>query len=816
MEAQCPVCRRTVPEPVRGARACPWCGADWSPAGAVGTDGQVGAARAVRRLLVPASVLALAASFAHAFFARSAETLELEREREELTSALVRVRRELGTTRRSVASREDELREVESQAASAETAIVELSASDTRLSGDVEASMAELRARLAELRTRDAASQRGPGAETEVSIFPKRAVAETQRAERTAPATARPGSTGEPPPGGFGDEMSARLAVCRRAVVTVVSSQEQLATGFVVATNGATRYVLTVSSAAPYGADLACLFRFGDGGGAPEFEAAGATVVYRDERRRLVLLACTPKLARHAAVVELPDGSGSEPAKGDRLYAVCTQVVGTVAFTDNVLEGAASANDRATADLRLLQTTIPANPGSLGAPVLDARGMPVGLVWSGIAGLERTSAVMPVEELASALERMRAEVRRGTGAGTPLYPAPAGGPPAHEAAARSRSLPYESSDATPLARPLGASTEVFAGPDDLVVVWDPADGSIAAYRRGGSIPAWTRRFDSAAGLAMAYEPWRSRAIVSSRRSRAPSVAVDLRTGAVAGTLPVVTGLGGVDLGIARSAWTSFPLGDFELLALDRGVVIAGRRSAKGFSLSLPILMMGHHEDVYTFSTPEGELGWFRRSDVLPLVLQIAAAMDAAERIRNADLGTRSRRDKLQSISKRIAALSNELTKQFRVIEAGAEVQRDSRRPRASFVHVPGSYLHVIGRTLWQVGPDRVARRGRFAAVRHSAGDEAWFHAYYREGAQPCAMVSPNGRHAVTDTHLFDLKELKPLVELPFPAGPIGFTSSGSLVYAHDRLRRSVVFLEVDRLLESAPGPYGEKAGVSRR
>jgi hypothetical protein len=94
----------------------------------------------------------------------------------------------------------------------------------------------------------------------------------------------------------------------------------------------------------------------------------------------------------------------------------------------------------------------------------------------------------------------------------------------------------------------------------------------------------------------------------------------------------------------------------------------------------------------------------------------------------------------------------------------------------------------------------VRRLGVLCPVRHRAARDAWFYAYYRKDAQPCARVSPDGRYAVTDTHVYDLKAYRPVAELPFPTGPAGFVSSGSHIYAVDHANDRLVFLEVERLV----------------
>ncbi len=791
---RCPDCRREIEHPGAGTQFCPRCGARLhpSPAGEPPEDLEpsAGVLAAAWKLLLPMGIVVLAGAMAHGLLSKSGALGELDREASELEATLRGLQRAVKEEGKALEDLKDRLAESKRQVGQEEGDLAALLESDPRLSGDPARAIEEVRRQVETIEAGKADGEK------------------RRKPPPPAPETSRsvPAPIPAPEPEQEPEVAGRRLDACRESVVTVLSSSRQLATGLIIGEGGPTRYVVTVSAAAPHGSDVACLFRAGDRGAEGRFVAAGATVVYRSDRLRLALLACASKetpLARPFAL----QGRAPAVAKGDRAFAVGTQVIGSAAFSDNVLEGSVSALDRSVDGNRFFGTTIPAGEGSLGAPVVNASGDLVGLLWRAEEGLEKASLVLPREELRPLVERMEREIARRTdplsdapkpleiGAGTQLGP--------------DGNLPYRRADSIDLPRPVEEKLEAFPGPGDLLVVWDAIPKRLSAHKRGRGEPIWSKKFTGNYSLTLACQPWGPQALLSGGLMSQETVEVDLKAGKATVLPPISSIAGAPNFSLmGRPPWASFPLGSFRVFALDRGLAIADLTSAKGFALPLDIILMARNEDLYTFSTLSGNLGWFTRSEFLPVLARIATAIDNLQKAQNAKLTPNEWQEVTTKLRAQIDAYVGELKKGLKVFEVGA-IERDPTRPRSSFSHVPGTYLHIIGRTVWQIGPRSVVQVGRLERIRHSASDEDWFRSYLWDEAQPCAMASPDGRYAVTATHLFDLKEMRPLVELPFPTGPAWFSSSGSTVFAFDARNRRIVSLAVEDLLASCRGPYGE-------
>jgi len=207
-------------------------------------------------------------------------------------------------------------------------------------------------------------------------------------------------------------------------------------------------------------------------------------------------------------------------------------------------------------------------------------------------------------------------------------------------------------------------------------------------------------------------------------------------------------------------------------------------------------LMAQNDNIYTFSTTDGNLGWLQKSEFLAIVKKVDYLLGEMDRLSNT-----KRPPPLGKIRRQIEQLNRQLPRGMKVFTMEDGVHLDALQPWKSFFHVPGTYVHIIGRTLWEIGPTDVVKRGQLESIRHSASREDWFRRGLRENAQPTAQASPDGRFAVTETHVFNLKTLKCVAELPFPSGPAGFTSSGMYIYAYDHMNHRLVFLPAAHLQE---------------
>jgi hypothetical protein len=130
--------------------------------------------------------------------------------------------------------------------------------------------------------------------------------------------------------------------------------------------------------------------------------------------------------------------------------------------------------------------------------------------------------------------------------------------------------------------------------------------------------------------------------------------------------------------------------------------------------------------------------------------------------------------------------------------------------RESFSQIPGTNRFILGREVWDIGPKEVTRAGELVALSHSQGKKPWFAAFYDfDNEDACAVASPDGKYAMTNTHLYDLKDMMALVELPFPASNKGFLSDGKRIFLHDRCRDQLVFVSIDNLLANGRKPWAD-------
>jgi S1-C subfamily serine protease len=590
------------------------------------------------------------------------------------------------------------------------------------------------------------------------------------------------------------------------AIVTVGSSERHVATGFILGSNRGMVYVVTVAGAAPYGSRLACLLT---PSGTPPGEKtipARATVVYRDEEADLALLFCRVPEEAGVKFKSLADWSGGEAAKGDKVYAVGTNVLGSVAFERNVLDGTVSATDRVVDGRGFLQTTIPANPGSLGSPILDQRGEVVGLLVGSVGGLERASAAVPTAALRGALARMRVLTARGEGAEV-RYEPPGIPRSLITAAGRKHVIPCQAAAPIQLDASYDTGSSFLPGPDDTLLLWNPGKSEIAALRPGKDEALWQHRIKTGALAGVMYRPYDEKVIVYSDPARNLSSILDAKTGRSVGRLPAFRLVRASGRRLAQP-WACYEFSRFKVIALNPGLAFVNSRTGRGFSDPFNgLVLLAKNRDAFMFSAPGRKLGFFTRSGFLPVLTRVAKTIEVADRIVASNLPIPRKRAEIERLGKEIETVAGELAGTVKMFEVD-ELSRDTRQPDLGFSHVPGTYRVIIGTTVWEIGPVEVKRAGELRSPRHSGGDEPWFHAFLdmRRGLRS-GMASPDGWYAVSDTHVFDLESLAPLVELPIPVSIKGFLSSGSTVYAYDRCNRRVVFLDVEKLLKEGARPW---------
>jgi hypothetical protein len=709
--------------------------------------------------------LALGASLGWAFLSRAPKTVVLEEEAQSLRAELGRLREAQRSLERDLAAAERPLEAALRLASTVESEVHSVLISDPRLAGDVAAARGLLERQIASLEVEIEEAERPLAGVTTSNAPPPPAAVEVPRELETERAD------------------TVHLEGYRAAIALVLTAGGRMATGVIIGTHDEKVYILTVGDAVPPGARVTCLLRL-QGSGEEKFLPVACDVVHREKRSELLLLeGAIPRSSIFAAVSE-QQFQESAARKGETVYSMGAHAVGATAFTGSVFEGIVSTAKEWNDGRELLLTTLPANEGSPGSLVTYADGRLAGILWHGARGLDRATVVLPAAAVKPLLERWRRQTLSTSFGASFKDSGASGGDYACEAW-------------IDLGAPLDADAEVFAGPDDLVLIWDRQGGKLSAFRSGSAAPVWN--LPRGSWSSFAYRPWQQQGFLSSAKART-TVAVNLRSG------KVVAQFSKELHGAFSKAWAAFPLGGSHVLALPRGLAIASLESGRTFPLwGVQVTLMAQMDDLLTLSTPEGDVGWLTRKEFLAILTRIDALLIEIAKIEADSMHRVKKQEEMNRRWDQIRELTNQLGRGVKLFETRGEFRRDTGRPGAGFCHVPGSYLHLAGRDVWQIGPDQVSRLGHLEPLWHSAAHEGWFAARYSASAQPCAMASPDGRYAVTGTHIYELKGLDAVAELPFPTGPAGFTSSGRKLYAYDRELRRLVFLALDEVLRAGGG-----------
>jgi hypothetical protein len=720
--------------------------------------------------------IAFCGSLLWAFIASSREAKDLDRDVRSLRAELSRARDELPSLERDVAAAQRRVDAARLDENGAQAEMQRAIDSEPRLAAESGDSLQSLKSRTAELEAEISALRRASMTETLAPPPP-----EPPRKETAADGNATRAAV---------MSIDERLQRFRDAIALVVSEGSRIATGLVVGYRMDKVYVLCVAEAVRAGGAVACLFRSAGKPG-EEFQLVPSEVVLRKTGSPFILLEGT--VPQSSAFTELSetDFEGAEPKKGATVYSVGAHAVGVSAFTGSVFEGLISSiEDSPDGGHRVLRTTLPANEGAEGSVVVDGDAKVVGILWQGSAGLSRASTVMPASAAKPVIERLRKHTM-----GMP------GSDPAVAGQGTSRDFKQEAS--IPLADRMNADVEMFPGPDDLVLLWNRSAGTIAAFRAGSSTPAWEVTRGPWTGIT--YRPWLPYAFLSNSKTWT-TVVLNLRNGSLGARLPQALSQ------YFSYAWAAIPLGKSHVIALPQGIVSVNLESGRAISLpGFKATLMANAEGLLTLTTGTGDVGWFSRDEFLAITTRIDGIQGEIERLqREKKSPSIAKYSEIRKKEQQISVLVGQLTGGVKLFTVPGGLRLDATHPGTSFSYVPGSYLHIVGRSVWQIGPDRPIRIGRLEPLWHETSSAIGGSMSGVERAQESATSSPDGRYAVTRTHLYDLKELKAVAELPFSAWPTGFTSKGKLIYAYDGSRGRLVLLSLDEILRGSDAPASGK------
>jgi hypothetical protein len=200
------------------------------------------------------------------------------------------------------------------------------------------------------------------------------------------------------------------LSQAREALVTVVSANGAISTGFCVTIGGARRCVTVSGIFKTSRPAKVCFQRNGE----KEMHVGTADVKYLDGLTGTAILDFKLNTRDGPQTIATPESGpaapersgGGSPQAGAKVFALVTQVVGgRVVLQQNVEDGTLSATDRKLGDLTLWQTTLPPNPGTCGSPVLSADGVFLGVLLGPLPDLDRAALILPAKELVAMFKR---------------------------------------------------------------------------------------------------------------------------------------------------------------------------------------------------------------------------------------------------------------------------------------------------------------------------------------------------------------------------------------------------------------------------
>jgi hypothetical protein len=527
--------------------------------------------------------------------------------------------------------------------------------------------------------------------------------------------------------------------------------------------------------------------------------------------RGLVLLSCSfEKSGGPGRLSELPLGTLGDAAKGDRVYSIGTQKIGDAVFENSVLDGSVSSAARSHGKRKLIGTTIPANAGSLGSPIVDREGRLVGVLVAGVEGRggrrqERASWALPAEEVAEALEHAKASLgesadheRIGT------YERPTTDMGRIAAAGKTFVAPYPDDDSVPLGEGAGIGSPMLSpAQDGILLWWDAANEKLAGLSRGKTAPVWTKPARDA--FAVLHKPFAKYAGVVKESESGRSFVLDARTGSR--RMP----LGRSFVEAKPVAW--FEFAPYWLLVKKSGFSFFHARKGREYDLDLmkEFTILGRVGDDVLFATDNGHLGLFNGKSFAAVLGRAQSLLDRWLQIVRMRVSVERKVDAAEMINTQLEVLGDELRREFTVFEAEG-FDPEQFENHSDGLHVERTHRVIICHQIWEIGPKKLAYVGQLEPIRHSDAGEEWFYAFLDERSVGekrnwHVSVSPDARYAMTETHLFSLKTLEPLVELPFPSAPSGFMSDGRTVFLYDRCNERVAFMDLEMLLEIGRRPW---------
>ncbi|MCW8132566.1 MAG: trypsin-like peptidase domain-containing protein [Planctomycetota bacterium] len=565
-----------------------------------------------------------------------------------------------------------------------------------------------------------------------------------------------------------------------KLMVTVVNSELQCSSGFLLNLNQR-NYVVTHRVAAPANAEVLLKMRVTlEGEQRPRTAVLRGTVAYKDAATGLAFLGLDTANVRVGFTLSgFTLNALENPANGERVYALGTQLLGNDLLEFTSVDGNVSAAECEVEGITYMQVAMPCNPGSTGSPVFNVRGKLVGVLVGPAPGLEKTSFAIAADRLKAAVERWQ----KGTPSATDA-PAKPGVPAKADARtwAQRHPAPYEERDAFPLEDPHAL---VFGGANNTVVVWTVPTGKLACVQARDRQVVWQKPGQRDLSARVVCGDLKSMTLAAPNHPQCQEI--DLVSGARKRffTLPA-----------AFDAY--YDLGSCWLLCwnMEDRAALYNPQAKSGQVPAVPFRVLGLNGKM-VLCTREDKAYYVDADKLRAKYEPLSATLQRLDQLTAEGRSPQDSPEMQQLVKRRDEQLED--VRHF--MQPGAAIGAAQAAPGAKFhaAHLPGTNRVFIDCELFEFSATECTRIGALPKLDHSAKGEDWYLDGERQRPSHRAarvVVSPDGRYALTHTHLYDAQTLKPLAELPVPFFPSGFTGDSKTIFMFDVPKNRIAFLPV--------------------
>lgn len=476
---------------------------------------------------------------------------------------------------------------------------------------------------------------------------------------------------------------------------------------------------------------------------------------------------------------------------GDRVYSVLSQRNKDGAIDLAAFDGNLSTADRKLGAFKLLQVAIGTEEGLRGAPLINASGQLLGMMAATAREIERTSFAINSADLIIPLQFAKSSALVPPGVNprsVRLSPQPVKRQTAKEAA-KGQSPPYKMLESINLPSFVSggpSSQSIFAGPDNLLIVWQFEMQRVAAYQPRHTQPAWEFKLKPGSFLGRIHN---SDNVLICCHINHEAFELNLKTGQVAKSgmkcgdrMPAkVYRIGGGYLFAdrAQSLTDSYldPVTGIDTVNVGNDVVIG---------------MIGNR----IYSQDSRNFYHFDPAEILPMLKHAHECERKMDSIPHNEAAAREQ------------AWKDTLESRQQVIASKKSVKNETGNGFINWqlFQIGNTDKYIYHRDQWEISPNGAHIIRTLNEPKHSASDEEWFRAYSEEAVSGTNILPPgiidlssDGKHALSATHVIDPGTLEVVSELPIPIRTGGFLSDGETIFAFDEGRGCIFFLSASAL-----------------